>query len=196
MMIIIILLLSLLVIIIINNRLTVADNMHILFKSVFANYFLLFYLYFGLKFGRGNCRVFAYASFVLRKNFLRRLTSAHSLSQAQGRLFLCVDWPCWLCLFVKYTRCERLLLVEVCKAFLLAFVVVVVFVVVFSSLENYFGFRATNCNVKGRTDHSVSLRWNKRFQHFQREEYFSDNCAFELRVDFVSSASHSIAGLN
>ena len=50
--------------------------------------------------------------------------------------------------------------------------------VVFSSLENYYGFRTTN--VKGRTDHSVSLRWNKRFEHFQRGEYFSDNCAFEM----------------
>ena len=28
---------------------------------------------------------------------------------------------CWLCLFVKYTRCERLLLVEVCKAFSFVF---------------------------------------------------------------------------
>ena len=28
----------------------------------------------------------------------------------------------------------------------------------------------------------------KRFEHFQRGEYFSDNCAFELWVDFVSSA--------
>ena len=61
------------------------------------------------------------------------------------------------------------------------------YVVVYSSLENYFGFRTTN--VKGRTDHSVSLRWNNRFEHFQRGEYFSDNCAFELWVDFVSSAS-------
>ena len=42
-----------------------------------------------------------------------------------------------------------------CKAFLLD-----VFAF-FSSLENYFGFRTTN--VKGKTDHSVSLRWNKRF---------------------------------
>ena len=41
---------------------------------------------------------------------------------------------------MKYTRCERFLLV---KAF---------FVVVFSSLENYFGFRTTNVRVK--TDHS------------------------------------------
>ena len=29
----------------------------------------------------------------------------------------------------------------------------------------------------------------KRFEHFQRGEYFSDNCTFELWVDFVSSAS-------
>ena len=27
--------------------------------------------------------------------------------------------------------------------------------------ENYFGFRTIN--VKGKIDHSVSLRWNKRF---------------------------------
>ena len=39
-----------------------------------------------------------------------------------------------------------------CKAFLFVFVVVVV---VFSSLENYFGFRTTNVRVK--TDHSASL---------------------------------------
>ena len=44
-----------------------------------------------------------------------------------------------------------------CKAFLFAFVVVVAV----SSLENYFGFRTTNVRVK--TDHSVSLRWNKTF---------------------------------
>ena len=42
-----------------------------------------------------------------------------------------------------------------CKGFLF------VFVVVFSSLENYFGFRTTNVRVK--TDHSVGLGWNKRF---------------------------------
>ena len=45
---------------------------------------------------------------------------------------------------MKYTRCERLLLV---KAFFFVFVVVVVF----WSLENYFGFRTTNVTVK--TDH-------------------------------------------
>ena len=45
---------------------------------------------------------------------------------------------------MKYTRCERLLLV---KAFFFVFAVVVVF----SSLENYFGFITTNVRVK--TDH-------------------------------------------
>ena len=44
------------------------------------------------------------------------------------------------------------------KAFGFVFVVVVV---VFSSLENYVGFRTTNVRVK--TDHSVSLRRNKTF---------------------------------
>ena len=38
---------------------------------------------------------------------------------------------------------------------------VVVVVVVVSSLENHFGFRNTNVRVK--TDHSISLRWNKTF---------------------------------
>ena len=45
---------------------------------------------------------------------------------------------------MEYTRCERLLLV---KDFFFVFVVVVVF----SSLENYFGFKTTNVRVK--TDH-------------------------------------------
>ena len=43
-----------------------------------------------------------------------------------------------------------------CKAFLFFFVVVV-----FSSLENYFGLRTINVRVK--RDHYVSLRWNKTF---------------------------------
>ena len=78
-----------------------------------------------------------------------------------------------------------------CKAFLFLFVVVV-----FSSLTNYFGFRTTNVRVK--TDHSVSLRWNKTFWTFPKKFvlYFSDNRAFDLWVDFVSSASPSFAWLN
>ena len=59
-----------------------------------------------------------------------------------------------------------------------AFFSVAVVVVVFSSLENYFGFRTTNVRVK--TDHSVSRGGIKRFEHFQRGLYFSDNCAFDL----------------
>ena len=69
-----------------------------------------------------------------------------------------------------------------------------VFVVVFSSLENYFGFRTTNVRVK--TDHPSVWGGIKRFEHFQRGLYFSDNCVFDLWVDFVSSASPSFAGLN
>ena len=44
-----------------------------------------------------------------------------SLIAGSRRAFLCVDWPCRLCLFLKWTRCERLLLVKVCKAFLFVF---------------------------------------------------------------------------
>ena len=40
----------------------------------------------------------------------------------------------------------------------------------FPSLENDFGFRTTN--VKGKTDHSVSLRWNKRFWTFLKRRVF------------------------
>ena len=47
-----------------------------------------------------------------------------------------------------------------CKGFFV-FVFVFAVVVVFSSLENYFGFRTTNVRVK--TDHFVSLRRNKTF---------------------------------
>ena len=52
---------------------------------------------------------------------------------------------------MKYTRCERLLLEKP----------LVFFVVVFSSLENYFGFRKANVRVK--INHSVNLRWNNVF---------------------------------
>ena len=93
--------------------------------------------------------------------------SAHTLSQTQGGLF-------WLRLFwMKCTRCERLLLV---KHFYLT-------CLLFSSLENYFGFRTTN--VKGKTDHSVSLRWNKRFWTFlKRRVFFLIVHPINLWVDF------------
>ena len=63
----------------------------------------------------------------------------------------------WLCLFVAGVLSEvhEVRTFARCKAFLFD-----VFTFV-ASLENYFGFRTTN--VKGKTDHSVSLRGNKRF---------------------------------
>ena len=74
--------------------------------------------------------------------------SAHPLSQAQSVLF------CALTVFVAGVLSEvhEVRTFARCKAFLFD-----VFTF-FSSLENYFGFRTTN--VKGKTDHSVSLRWN------------------------------------
>ena len=114
-----------------------------------------------------------------RENVLRKLLRI----PYRLRLFVLFcessDWD-WM----KYTRCERLLLV---KAFF-------VFVVVFSSLENYFGFRTTNVRVK--TDHPSVWGGIKRFEHFQRGLYFSVNCVFDLWIDFVSTFSPSFAGLN
>ena len=51
-----------------------------------------------------------------------------------------------------------------------AFVFVFGVVVVFSSIENYFGFRTTNVRVK--TDHSVRLRWIKTFRTFPKRFVF------------------------
>ena len=48
----------------------------------------------------------------------------------------------------------------------------------FSSLENYFGLGTTN--VKGKTDHSVSLRWNKEFWTFPKRRVF-----FGLFIRFI-----------
>ena len=72
---------------------------------------------------------------------------------------------CWLCLFVAGVLSEmhEVRTFAPCKAFLFD-------VCFFSSLENYFGFRTTN--VKGKMDHSVSLRWNKRFWTFLKRRVF------------------------
>ena len=43
-------------------------------------------------------------------------------------------------------------------------------VFLFVCFENYFGFRTTN--VKGKTDHSVSLRWNKKLWSFPERRVF------------------------
>ena len=84
-----------------------------------------------------------------------------SLIAGSRRAFLCVDCVCLLLEFwVKCTRCECLLPV---KHFYLT-------CLLFSSLENYFGFRTTY--VKGKTDHSVSLRWNKGSWTFLKRRVF------------------------
>ena len=78
--------------------------------------------------------------------------SAHPLLQAHGGLF------CVLTVFVcsgVLSEVHEVRTFYPCKEFLFDMFAF------FSSLENYFGFRTTN--VKGKTDHSVSLRWNKRF---------------------------------
>ena len=60
----------------------------------------------------------------------------------------------------------------------------------FSSLENYFGLGTTN--VKGKTDHSVGLRWNKEFWTFPKRGVF-----FRLFIRFICELiSPSFAGLN
>ena len=85
-----------------------------------------------------------------------------SLIAGSRRAFLCVHFVCLLLEFwVKCTRCERFLPVKHFYLRCLLF---------FLSLENYFGFRTTN--VKGKTDHSVSLRWNKGFWTFLKRRVF------------------------
>ena len=80
--------------------------------------------------------------------------SAHPLSQAQGGNFLCVA----VLLFVAGVLSEmhEVRTFAPCKALLFD-----MFAFFFRRLKITYGFRTTN--VKGKTDHSVSLRWNKRF---------------------------------
>ena len=104
-----------------------------------------------------------------RQNVLRKLLRIPYRRLKAG--FSVCWWSCWsvlivfvcllLELWMKCTRCERLLPVKHFYLTCLLF---------FSSLENYFGFRTTN--VKGKTDHSVSLRWNKRFWTFLKRRVF------------------------
>ena len=95
-----------------------------------------------------------------------------SLIAGSRRTFLCVDCVCLLLEFwVKCMGCERLFPVKHFYLTCLLF---------FSSLENYFGFRTTN--VKGKTDHSVSLRWIKRFWTFLKRRVFFWLC---IRLQFM-----------
>ena len=99
-------------------------------------------------------------------------TFCASLITGSMRAFLFVNCVC-VVLWEFWLRLNEIHEVRTfsCKAFL--------FVVVFSSLEKYFEFRTTNISVK--TDHSVSLRWNKTFWTFPKRFVF-----FWLCIRFVS----------
>ena len=101
--------------------------------------------------------------------------SAHPLSQAQGGLF-CVD-----CVERVREFCLRLNEMHTVWTFAprKAFLLLCGFC--FSWLENYFGLGTTS--VKGKPDHSVSLRWNKEFWTFPKRRVFFD-CSFDLFVSW------------
>ena len=97
-----------------------------------------------------------------------------SLIAGSRRAFL------WLCLYVAGALSEvhEVQTFAPCKAFLFDMFAF------FSLLENYFQFRTTD--VKGKTDHSVSLRWNKRFWTFlKRRVFFLIVHPINLWVDFA-----------
>ena len=100
-----------------------------------------------------------------RKNVLRKLLRIPYCRLKAGFSV------CWLCLFVAGVLSEmhEVRTFVPCKAFLFDMFAF------FTSLENYFGFGTTN--VKGKTDHSVSLRWNKRFWTFFKRLVFFFDCA-------------------
>ena len=120
--------------------------------------------------------------------------SAYPLSQAQGGLF-CVLTACvdcvrqFVCLslrefWLRLNEMHKVWTFAPRKAFLL------LCGFCFSSLENYFGLGTTN--VKGKTDHSFSLRWNKEFWTFPKRRVF-----FWLFIRFICELiSPSFAGLN
>ena len=106
-----------------------------------------------------------------------RKTFCASLIAGSRRAFLLVDCICLCCSVRVLTKTEWIHEVQTsapCKAFLF------VFVVVFLSLENYFGFGTTNLRVK--TDHSMSLRWNMTFWTFPKRFVFF----WQLCIRFVS----------
>ena len=98
---------------------------------------------------------------------------------------------CWLCLFVsfwessdwdwmKYTRCERLLLI---KPFLCFF------------LFTWKLHGLSTTNVEGKTDHSVSLKENKKFWTFPSGEGKRKNEFAEWHVDWLAEG-HNYAEWN
>ena len=54
-----------------------------------------------------------------------------------------------------------IIIIIIITIIILLFILIYHFFILFSSLENYFGFRAIN--VKGKTDLCVSLKWNRNF---------------------------------
>ena len=89
---------------------------------------------------------------------------------------------CWLCLFVAGVLSEmhKVRTVAPCKGFLFDMFGF------FSPLENYFGFRTTN--FKGKTDHSVNLRWDKKFWTFLKRRVFFWLC-IRLIYELISPGS-------
>ena len=133
-----------------------------------------------------------YEPIIIWETFRSQKHSAHPLSQAQGGLF------CVLTVFachwessdrdrMKCTSCKRLLPVKpfylTCFFFL-------------TSLENYFGFRTTN--VKGKMDHSVSQRQNKKFLTFPKRQVFFWLCIRIICKLILCAMFHlnSFTGLN
>ena len=123
-----------------------------------------------------------------RKNVLRKLLRMLYRRLKAG--FLCVDCVrLFVCLslrefWLRLNEMHKVWMFAPRKAFLL------LCGFCFSSLENYFGLGTTN--VKGKTDHSVSLRWNKEFWTFPKRRVF-----FGLFIRFICELiSPFFAGLN
>ena len=113
-----------------------------------------------------------------------------SLIAGSRRAFLCVDCVRqFVCLslrefWLRLNEMHKVWTFASRKAFLL------LCGFCFSSLENYFGLATTN--VKGKTDHPFTLRWNKEFWTFPKRRVF-----FWLFVRFICELiSPSFARLN
>ena len=113
-----------------------------------------------------------------------------SLIAGSRRAFLCVDCVRqFVCLslrefWLRLNEMHKVWTFAPRKAFLL------LCGFCFSSLENYFGLGTTN--VKGKTNHPVSLRRNKKFSTFPNRRVF-----FWLCCRFICELiSPSFAGLN
>ena len=130
-------------------------------------------------FGNGNGAIFENSSKLRASLFV---TSRWPRSSGQTNYQ--VHHPPLVCLLLELSEMHEVRTFAPCKAFLFDMFAF------FSSLENYFGFRTTN--VQGKMDHSVSLRWNKKFWTFPKRRVF-----FWLCIRFICELiSHSLAGLN